>query len=130
MRCARIVEDSNILILPSMSAESFAKRLPQNSPGKYYIDWQCLDCDYCREVAPSIFKRDETDGTTYVAKQPQTTEELEYAKESLEGCPCEAIHDDGDQFDWTNSPTADVPAWREGTVPKPKCSHCTEDKKA
>lgn len=112
-----------------MSADSFAARLARNAPGKYYIDWQCLDCDLCRELAPTVFKRDAADGTAYVAKQPQTREELEQAQESLEGCPCEAIHDDGDQFDWTAPPTAEIPAWRKGTAPQPGCRHCAADEK-
>jgi len=27
-------------------------KLPENVPGRYYVDTQCIDCDVCRDVAP------------------------------------------------------------------------------
>ena len=83
-----------------MSLESFKDRNPENSHGKYYVDSACLDCDLCRDTAPTIFKRFDSKGYSYVAKQPETLEEFEQARVCLESCCCEAIFDDGDQFDW------------------------------
>ena len=50
-------------------------------------------CDLCREVAPTVFAYDKEFGIAYVFKQPESEEEHELAKESLEGCPTESIGD-------------------------------------
>lgn len=67
-----------------------------NAPGKYYVDSSCIDCDLCRETAPEIFARNEDEGYSYVTRQPQNDEEIELCNEALEGCPVEAIGDDGE----------------------------------
>ncbi|SHK40527.1 4Fe-4S single cluster domain of Ferredoxin I [Rubritalea squalenifaciens DSM 18772] len=107
-----------------MSRESFEQRLPYNARGKYYVCEDCLDCDLCRETAPTIFGRQDDEGASFVKKQPETEEELSLVRESLEGCPCEAIHDDGDVFDWSLPPATKRPAWRVGLAEKPACKHC------
>ena len=53
------------------------------------------DCDACREMAPDSFVRSEEEGYSYVAKQPTTPEEEEQCRDALEGCPVEAIGDNG-----------------------------------
>lgn len=68
---------------------------PENVDGRFYVDEQCIDCDLCREHAPDNFRREEDEGYSYVYKQPDTDEELELCMEALEGCPVEAIGDDG-----------------------------------
>jgi ferredoxin len=67
----------------------------ENVEGKFYVDEQCIDCDLCRETAPDNFTRDEDGGYSYVYKQPENEEELELCVEAMEGCPVEAIGDDG-----------------------------------
>ena len=67
---------------------------PQTTPGTYYTDMTCIDCDLCRETAPSIFKRDD-EGFSYVSRQPQNRTERELANEALQACPIETIGDDG-----------------------------------
>jgi len=47
-----------------------ANRYPDNNPGKYYVDNQCIDCDLCRETAPNNFKRSDDGGFSFVYKQP------------------------------------------------------------
>lgn len=69
---------------------------PENVVGKFYVDSQCIDCDLCRETAPTCFMREEDEGYSYVFKQPETEEEVELCVEAMEGCPVEAIGDDGD----------------------------------
>lgn len=71
-------------------------RLPQNVPGRFYVDSQCIDCDLCRETAPSIFGRDDESGFSFVQRQPLTPEEIALAEEAIQGCPVEAIGNDGD----------------------------------
>ena len=73
------------------------EKWPENVPGKFYVDEQCIDCDLCRETAPDHFERNEDGGYTYVHKQPETEEEIELCVEALDGCPVEAIGDDGDE---------------------------------
>ena len=73
-----------------------ANRYEDNARGKYYVDDQCLDCDLCRETAPTVFKRNDAGGYSYVARQPETEEEKTQCEESFEGCPMEAIGNDGD----------------------------------
>ena len=67
-----------------------------NVAGKFYIDQQCIDCDLCRETAPAFFSRNDEGGHSYVSKQPATDEEVALCKEAMEGCPVEAIGDDGE----------------------------------
>jgi ferredoxin len=74
-----------------------ADKWAQNSPGKFYVDQQCIDCDLCRETAPSFFTRHDEGGYSYVQKQPTTEEEIAQCMEALEGCPVEAIGNDGDE---------------------------------
>jgi len=72
-----------------------ANKYPENITGKYYVDNQCIDCDLCRETAPDNFKRNEDGGYSFVYKQPESPEEEARCKEAKEGCPVEAIGDNG-----------------------------------
>ena len=67
-----------------------------NIQGKFYVDQQCIDCDLCRETAPSFFRRNDDTGYSYVYRQPQTEEDVEMCMEALQGCPVDAIGNDGD----------------------------------
>ena len=67
-----------------------------NTAGKYYCDEECIDCDLCRETAPENFKRNEDGGYSFVYKQPDNEEEVALCVEAMEGCPVEAIGEDGD----------------------------------
>jgi ferredoxin len=68
----------------------------ENVGGKFYVDSQCIDCDLCRETAPNNFTRADDEGYSYVFKQPENDEEIAQCKEAMEGCPVEAIGEDGD----------------------------------
>jgi ferredoxin len=72
-----------------------ANKYTENVTGKFYVDDQCIDCDLCRETAPANFKRNDDGGHSYVYKQPETPEEEGLCKEAMEGCPVEAIGNDG-----------------------------------
>ena len=72
-----------------------ADKWPQNAGGKFYVDQQCIDCDLCRETAPTNFARWDDGGFSYVKKQPTTPDEEAACKEAKEGCPVEAIGDFG-----------------------------------
>ena len=87
----------NVLLHPSgKTMADAANKYPENVPGKFYVDDQCIDCDLCRETAPANFKRNDDGGHSYVYKQPETPEEEDQCKEAMESCPVEAIGCDGD----------------------------------
>jgi len=71
------------------------RRYPDNVPGRFYVDEQCIDCDACRETAPDHFRRNDERGYSYVYNQPKTPAESAKCQEALEGCPVEAIGSDG-----------------------------------
>ena len=68
----------------------------ENKPGKYYVDRECIACDACVLAAPDNFSMDEDDGHAFVTVQPTTPEEEELCEEAMEGCPVEAIGNDGE----------------------------------
>ncbi len=70
-------------------------RYPDNVVGTFYCDDQCIDCDLCRETAPANFTRNDDAGHSFVYKQPETPEEIALCKEAMEGCPVEAIGNNG-----------------------------------
>lgn len=71
------------------------KKWPDNAPGKYFVDDQCIDCDACRTEAPDNFTRNDEHGYSYVYKQPSTPDEEIKAKAAMEACPVEAIGNSG-----------------------------------
>jgi len=66
-------------------------RLPQNVPGRFYVDSSCIDCGLCPSTAPAHFRRDDESGQSFVFCQPETPEEIALCREALEGCPTESI---------------------------------------
>ncbi len=74
-----------------------AEKWKDNAGGKFYVDQQCIDCDLCRETAPAFFKRQEEGGYSFVHNQPTTEEDTQLCMEALEGCPVEAIGNDGEE---------------------------------
>jgi len=71
-------------------------KLPDQAPGKYYVDSSCIDCDVCRTTAPNNFEANEDEGYSFVVKQPEGEEEEAGCEEAMESCPVEAIGDDGE----------------------------------
>ncbi|MCG6964861.1 MAG: ferredoxin [Acidobacteria bacterium] len=71
-------------------------KVADNVSGKYYVDSSCIDCDVCRTTAPDNFMANEDEGYSYVFKQPENDDEEALCQEAMEGCPVEAIGDDGD----------------------------------
>ncbi len=81
--------------LSSQFMADYSNKYPDNVAGIFYVDDQCIDCDLCRETAPANFTRNDHGGHSYVFKQPSTAEEEALCKEAMEGCPVEAIGNDG-----------------------------------
>ena len=74
---------------------SRTEKQPENTPGAWYVDVNCIDCDVCRETAPNNFTQQTDKGYSYVYKQPENDAEKAQCQEALESCPVEAIGSDG-----------------------------------
>jgi ferredoxin len=81
------------LLLCAMA--TFSDRLPENAPGRYYVDASCIDCDQCRALAPQIFSRHEESGMSVVTRQPETADEMALVEEVLASCATASIGNDG-----------------------------------
>ena len=71
-------------------------RYPENVPGRWYVDTNCIICGMCSEYAPLVFKVSDDHDHNYVFHQPMTPEELAQAVEVRDTCPVEAIGSDGE----------------------------------
>lgn len=69
----------------------------QNASGKFYVDQTCIACDACVTTSPNNFAMNDDEGHAFLAKQPETPEEQDLCREAMEGCPVEAIGNDGDK---------------------------------
>lgn len=68
--------------------------VPENIPGKYYVDSECIFCGACIELAPENFAS-QNDEYAYIEKQPENESEEEQCQEAMGSCPVDAIGDDG-----------------------------------
>jgi ferredoxin len=68
---------------------------PENILGPWYVDTDCICCALCGEYAPASFQPVEDGAQHAVYHQPTTVEELAAANEAKEGCPVDAIGNDG-----------------------------------
>jgi ferredoxin len=67
------------------------KKVRENVPGTFYVDVTCIDCDLCRETAPSCFTRHDSGRYSYVYRQPAGPAEQVQCEAALAECPVEAI---------------------------------------
>ena len=74
---------------------TLSERLPENIPGRYYVDASCIDCDQCRALAPQIFSRNDDKGLSFVTRQTTTAEEIAQVEDILSGCATSSIGNDG-----------------------------------
>ncbi len=68
-----------------------ALRLDENAPGDFYVDSTCIDCDACRQIAPSVFS--DIGSQSIVFHQPETADEVLAAQKALLSCPTASIGD-------------------------------------
>ncbi len=66
-----------------------SERLPQNVAGDFFVDSTCIDCDACRQIAPTVF-RDHGDQSS-VYHQPENPGEVHRALMALVACPTGSI---------------------------------------
>ena len=72
-----------------------SRKWPNNVPGPFYVDQECIDCNLCSEIAPDNFAVDREASHDYVHKQPLNDGERSLCAEALACCPVEAIGNDG-----------------------------------
>ena len=89
-----------------------ALRLDENVPGDFYVDSTCIDCDACRQIAPTVFH--DIGDQSAVHHQPENGEELLAAQKALLACPTSSIgsvtkHD-------MSAALASYPEWIEDDV--------------
>jgi len=65
------------------------KRVPENIAGDFFVDSTCINCDACREIAPSVFG--EARETSFVKEQPKFAAERRPALQALLACPTGSI---------------------------------------
>ena len=65
------------------------QRLPENVPGRFFVDSTCIDCDTCRQIAPAVFG--ETGEFSFVQLQPRDDRETRAALRALVACPTGSI---------------------------------------
>jgi len=65
------------------------KPVPENVPGDFFVDSTCIDCDACRQIAPSVFG--EAAETSFVKAQPVSSTDRRQALQALLACPTGSI---------------------------------------
>jgi len=82
-------------IHPHKTMANIDERLPENVPGRYYVDSTCIDCDQCRTLAPALFSRNSETGLSFIQRQPTAPDEIALVEEILSTCATGSIGDDG-----------------------------------
>ena len=65
------------------------QRVQENAPGDFFVDSTCINCDACRQIAPSVF--DEAAETSFVKTQPVSGGDRRQALQALLSCPTGSI---------------------------------------
>src|SRR6185369_14712532 len=66
-----------------------ARAYPENTPGNFFVDDTCIDCDLCRQIAPLVFKEESDHSAVY--RQPESAAETHRAAMALVACPTASI---------------------------------------
>ena len=70
------------------------KRVPENVPGDFFADSTCIDCDACRQIAPTVFG--EAANSSFVKAQPRIAMEKREALQAILAFPTGSIGSFGD----------------------------------
>ncbi|MBY0528438.1 MAG: MBL fold metallo-hydrolase [Gemmataceae bacterium] len=65
------------------------KRVSENVPGDFFVDSTCIDCDACRQIAPTVFGQ--AAETSCVHTQPASSVDRRNALQALLACPTGSI---------------------------------------
>src|SRR5688572_29112134 len=60
-----------------------------NVSGNFFVDDTCIDCDLCRQIAPSVFAEESDHSVVY--RQPHDDAEAHRAAMALVACPTGSI---------------------------------------
>jgi len=90
------------------------KRLDANRAGNFYVDSTCINCDACRQLAPSSFE--EVGEYSAVTHQPATELETRQAYRALLACPTGSIGAEHTNHTLLSAANADFPLPIEGNV--------------
>jgi glyoxylase-like metal-dependent hydrolase (beta-lactamase superfamily II)/ferredoxin len=66
-----------------------ALKLADNVDGEFFVDSSCIDCDACRQIAPTVFH--DIGDQSAVYHQPETDAEMLAAQKALISCPTASI---------------------------------------
>src|SRR5262245_17503546 len=66
-------------------------RLEGNAAGAFFVDSSCIDCDLCRQIAPSVFGRSDAHEQSVVVRQPADVQDRTRAAMALVACPTSSI---------------------------------------
>jgi ferredoxin len=72
-----------------------ADKMPQNVPGRFYVDGNCINCSLCVEIAGQLFETNQDEGYEYIKRQPRDAAERELVEEVIQLCPADAVQDNG-----------------------------------
>lgn len=90
------------------------KRLGTNVPGNFFVDSTCINCDTCRQLAPSSFE--EVGEFSAVTTQPESDEHLHQAYQALLACPVGSIGAEDGEKARLKEAMASFPLLLEGGV--------------
>ncbi len=65
------------------------KKVRENIAGEFFVDSTCIDCDTCRQLAPTIF--DDAGSHSFVKVQPDSPETIRATTRALLACPTGSI---------------------------------------
>ena len=65
------------------------KKVHENTEGEFFVDSTCINCDTCRQLAPSVFE--DAGETSYVYSQPKNSIEIREATRAILACPTGSI---------------------------------------
>jgi glyoxylase-like metal-dependent hydrolase (beta-lactamase superfamily II)/ferredoxin len=65
------------------------KLVKENTPGDFFVDTTCINCDTCRQLAPTVFQ--DQGQFSFVCRQPQNSIETTEAMHALLSCPVGSI---------------------------------------
>src|SRR5438067_2082498 len=68
---------------------STSRAYSENVPGNFFVDDTCIDCDLCRQIAPSVFEEKADHSVVY--RQPEGDVEIHRAAMALVACPTGSI---------------------------------------
>ena len=90
------------------------KRLDANRSGNFYVDATCINCDACRQLAPTSFE--EVGEYSAVVHQPVSAQEIREAYRALLACPTGSIGTEHSDNSVMQAAKADFPLPVEGRV--------------